>query len=358
MNKNEKQHKFRIKGNHRLTLTILFTVVVALLIWVTTSLAFLITRGLRASPLFSVGHVPPHTYSYVFVLICVVIGSVLSVLCVRTIMRPLLILMDAFDEVSMGNYAVRVPTKGFLRLMKIGERFNKMAEQLGNVEIMQNEFIDNFSHEFKTPLSSMKGFAELLKQENLTAEQRDEYAGIISSEAKRLSKLSSTVLMLSKVEKQAILTNITDCNIAEQIRRVIALLDTKWSEKELDIILDAPDVTVPGNESLLSEVWINLLDNAIKYSDPKSQVQIRITPNDEFVSVRFSNTGEPMNETTKKRMFDKFYQQDTAHATQGYGLGMPIVKKIVSLHKGDIRIVETGSFTTTIEVILYNTIPD
>lgn len=352
MNNSEKQYKFRIKGNHRLTLTLLFTVLVALLIWVTTSLAFLITRGLRVSPLFTVGHVPPHTYSYVFVLICVAIGSVLSVLCVRTIMRPLLLLMDAFDEVSMGNYAVRVPTKGFLRLMKIGKRFNQMAEQLGNVEILQNEFIDNFSHEFKTPLASMNGFAELLKQDDLPSDQRKEYAEIISSEAKRLSKLSTTVLLLSKVEKQTMLTNVTDCNITEQVRRCIALLDAAWSAKGLDIILNAKEITIPGNEHLLAEIWLNLFDNAIKFSEDNAPLQIDIYDDDVAAHVVFRNTGNPMNEVTKKRMFDKFYQQDSAHATQGYGLGLPIVKKIVDLHGGEIRLPDAEDFATAIEVVL------
>ena len=358
MNKSGKPKKNRIKSNHRLTLTLLFTVLVALLIWITTSLAFLITRGLRESPLFSVGHVPQHTYTYVFIAICVAIGAVLSVLCIRTIMRPLLLLMDAFDEVSAGNYSVRVPTKGFLRIMKIGERFNEMTQKLASVEIMQNEFIDNFSHEFKTPLVSVKGFAELLKQEDLTAEQRIEYADIISSEAKRLSTLSSTVLMLSKIEKQTGLTNVSACNISEQIRRAVVLLDARWTEKELDINLNAPDVTVQGNESFLSEVWINLLDNAIKFSERATPVQIDVEEQEDTVSIRFSNTGEPMSRTTKERLFDKFYQQDAAHATSGYGLGLPIVKKIVELHKGDIRVVESDEYATTIEVILYKTISD
>ena len=352
MNKSDKAKKIRIRSNHRLTLTLLFTIGVGLLIWVTTSLAFLITRGLRLSPLFSVGHVPPHTFSYVFVLICVVIGAILSVLCVRTIMRPLLLLMDAFDEVSMGNYSVRVPTKGFLRLMKIGKRFNKMAEQLGNVEILQNEFIDNFSHEFKTPLASMKGFAELLRQDDLSADQRNEYADIISSEAKRLSKLSTTVLLLSKVEKQTILTNITDCNITEQVRRCIALLDSKWSSKGLDIILNAQEIRIPGNDHLLAEVWLNLFDNAIKFSEENAPLQIDILEDDETARVIFSNTGEPMNEVTRTRLFDKFYQQDTAHATQGYGLGMPIVKKIIDLHEGEIQVHDSEDFATVIEIIL------
>lgn len=348
----KQKRQFRLKGNHRLTLTALFTVVVALLIFLTMSIVFLITKLLRYSPLFQVGHVPPHTFTYVFVLMCILIGSLLSVFCSRTVFRPLLYMMDAFDSISKGDFSVRVPTKGILKIMCVGERFNKMAEELSGVEILQNEFIDNFSHEFKTPLSSMNGFAVLLKQENLTQKQREEYADIIISESKRLSELSTTVLLLSKVEKQAILTNITTCNISEQIRRVVALLDSAWTEKELEIMLFAPEITVQGNEQLLSEVWINLLDNAIKFSDRGKPLQIEVRENGEKVHVFFRNSGEEISEITKQRMFDKFYQQDHAHATKGYGLGLPIVKKIIDLHNGEIHVSTAGSFSTEIEVIL------
>ena len=354
MKNRSKQRTFHLKGNHRLKLSLLFTVTVGLLIWLTTIIVFAITRALRDSPLFQVGHVPPHTFMYVYAFMCCVIGVTLAFLCSHTVFRPLLKLMDAFDEISRGNYAVRVSTTGIFRIMKIGERFNKMAEELASVEMLQREFIDNFSHEFKTPLSSMGGFASLLKQDDLTPEQRHEYADIIISESKRLSTLSTTVLMLSKVEKQAMLTNVSRVNVAEQIRRVIALLDAKWAEKNIEVELYAQDVFLEGNASLLDEVWINLMDNAIKFSYSGEIVRVDVTQTDSHTSIVFSNTGEQMSEDTKKRIFDKFYQQDLSHTTQGYGLGMPIVKNIVNLHNGDIQITSNDLFSTVIEILLPN----
>ncbi len=348
------QRRLNVKHNHKLTLSLVFSVTVGLLIWLTTFIVLAITKFLRDSPLFQVGHVPPHTLAYIFILLCIIIGTVLAVICSRTVLRPLLQLMDAFDEVSRGNYSVRVSTKGFLRIMRISQRFNKMCEELASVELLQSEFIDNFSHEFKTPLSSMHGFALLLKQSDLSPDQRNEYADIIISEAKRLSDLSTTVLLLSKVEKQAILTNVTRVNITERIRRVIALLDAKWTEKNIEIELVAEDVFVEGNEPLLDEAWINLSDNAVKFSDMNETVRIAVRQSDTYTSVVFSNTGEPMSETTKQRLFDKFYQQDLAHATKGYGLGMPLVKNIVDLHNGEILISSDERFATVIEVRLPN----
>nr|MBP7401065.1 HAMP domain-containing histidine kinase [Clostridia bacterium] len=214
--------------------------------------------------------------------------------------------------------------------------FNHMASELGSVEMLRNDFINNLSHEFKTPIVSVSGFARMLRRDDLTPEERDEYLDIIIQESDRLAELSTNILNLSKIENQHILTDKQEVNVSEQIRLAVALLEKKWSKKNIDIQFDSEEVHVSGNAEMLKQVWINLIDNAVKFSPEYGTVKIDARQSPDRIEVSVANEGE-MSEEAAKHVFDKFYQGDPSHTEQGNGLGLTIAQKITELHRGTLR---------------------
>ncbi len=226
-----------------------------------------------------------------------------------------------------------------------------MAEELENTELLRSDFINNFSHEFKTPIVSIAGFAALLKRGNLTEEQQAEYAGVIEEESLRLAALATNVLNLTKVENQTILTDVTEYNLSEQVRSCVLLLERKWERKHIEMELAFDEYEICANEELLKLVWINLIDNAIKFSREYSAVHIRISATEERLTVEIKNTGNPIPAESMERIFHKFYQADESHASEGNGVGLAIVKKVVDLHQGNVC-AESGSECTSFTVRL------
>ena len=205
--------------------------------------------------------------------------------------------------------------------------------------------MNNFSHEFKTPIVSISGFTKLLKKGNLTKEQETEYLNIIDEESSRLTYMATSVLKLIKVENQTILSNITKFNLSEQIRNCILLLEDKWSKKNIELQLDFDEFYIHANEELLKQVWINLLDNAVKFTPEKHLIKVDIKEKDENIIVSIINTGSEIPASRQKHIFNKFYQADESHSSQGSGLGLAIVKKIVDLHKGQICVISGNQKT-------------
>lgn len=221
-----------------------------------------------------------------------------------------------------------------------------MAEELGGIEVLRTDFINNFSHEFKTPIISIKGFAEILKDDDLSKEEKNEYLDIIIEESKRLSSLATNVLNLSKIETQVILNDIQRFNIGEQIRQSILLLDSKFQAKNILLDINIEDCYINGNKEMLNQVWVNLLENAIKFNRENGIVSVNIKKKEENIFIHISDTGLGIAKESIPKIFDKFYQVDTSHSTNGNGLGLAIVKKIVELHNGTIKcdsIVSKGS---------------
>ena len=209
-------------------------------------------------------------------------------------------------------------------------------------------------HEFKTPIVSIRGFAKMLRRGDLTDEERVEYLDIIIAESERLAQLSTNVLSLSKIEQQTILTNKTTFNVSEQIRLVIAMLDTKWTDKHISISFDAPELFISGNENMLQEVWINLLDNAIKFSDKYGNVDVTAGKQDKNYVFTFTNYDISISDKNTTHHFDKFYQGDKSHSEKGNGLGLAIADRIINLHNGTIHLEKSNETKTTFVV----TIPD
>lgn len=204
----------------------------------------------------------------------VLTGTLISIIMSHVVLKSIRQVISAANKLSDGDFNTRINLKGPYELDQLSKSFNHMAEELGNTEVLRSDFINNFSHEFKTPIVSMRGFAKILKYEELTLEEHDEYLDIIISESERLSTLATNVLNLSKIENQGIISKLEPFNISEQIRRTIVILEKKWNCKNLNFDFDCDEIYMNGNEELLSEVWINLLDNAIKFAEKSTTISI------------------------------------------------------------------------------------
>ena len=192
----------------------------------------------------------------------------------------------------------------------------------------------------------------MLKLDDLTQDERTEYIETIIEESSRLTALASNILYLSKIEQQSILTEQTRFNVSEQIRQVIALLDKKWAAKDITVAFDCKECFLVGNQELLKQVWINLGDNAIKFSPEHETVDISIRETAAALVISFSNKGDAIPPAAQSHIFDKFYQADASHATQGNGLGLAIVSKIVQLHGGKAEAHRSRAGETIFEVTL------
>lgn len=227
-----------------------------------------------------------------------------------------------------------------------------MTKGLKSTENLQKEFINNVSHEIKTPISSIEGFAKLLKDKNISNEEREEYSNIIIEEAERLSNLTGKMLKLSKLHNQDKIINKQEVLIAEQIRKAISLLEPKWSEKNIKINVSLEETIFLGDEELIFQVWINLFENAIKFSNNNCQIDIKEFYNNEEIVVVIKDYGIGMQESELEKVFERFYQIDKSHSAEGSGLGLAIVKRIIELSNGKIEIKSKESKGTTVIVKL------
>lgn len=263
-------------------------------------------------------------------------GTILGLCFSDVPLRPLRRTIEAMEQLAKGNFDTRLDFQYPQELKELSDSFNLMAKELGGTEILRSDFVNNFSHEFKTPIISIKGFAELLKDPRLPAEQREEYIDIILEESARLSELSTNVLNLTKLENTEIITDRHLFDLGEQVRKAALLLQQKWEKKELQMDFDLQDVMIYANEEMLLQVWINLLDNAIKFTPERGTIHVMLINNYDFVTIIVKDTGIGMHEEQLKHIFAKFYQGDQAHHGSGNGLGLCVVKKIVELHGGSI----------------------
>jgi len=328
-------------------MTFTFSLVVLLVLMIAISLGVVLTFVLYKADVFT-GDGAALTSRGMFVIVLflifssVVIGAVFARFVSDAPLRPFKTVIRAMDRLAGGDFSVRIsltnPALPY-EFTELQESFNKMAEELANTEILRSDFVHNFSHEFKTPINSMRGFAKLLQKGGLTPEEEKEYLSIIVSESERLTALATNVLNLTKIENQTIVMDKKEYDLAEQLRRAVLMLESKWSAKNLEPDIDIPDrLLYTANEDLLNQIWINLLDNAIKFSNDGGTLGVSLRENAAHVICEIRDTGVGMDEPTKQHIFDKFYQGDTSHATEGNGIGLAIVKKIVDLYGGTISV--------------------
>ena len=272
------------------------------------------------------------------VFICVLLGTALTALFSKKALQPIRKIIDVTRRVASGDFDANVTIKGVGELEELAQSFNKMTRELKNIETLRSDFTNSFSHEFKTPIVSILGFAKLLRDGRLNEAERREYLDAIITESERLTQLSSNVLFLSKVENTEIVSEQSKFRLDEQIRRVAVLMEPRWSKKDIIIEADLDEIRFSANEDLMEQVWINLLDNAIKFSNQGGAIYLslrRITNVIEFI---IRDNGSGMNTETKERVFEKFYQGDPSRSMSGNGLGLAIVKRVVMLCGGKIDV--------------------
>ncbi len=257
-------------------------------------------------------------------------------------LKPVNQLINEMNRLASGDFRARLHFGKTLSKHKtfkeIEESFNELAEELENTEMLRGDFVNNFSHEFKTPIVSISGLAKLVNKGNLTPEQKKAYLEAIEEESLRLANMATNVLNLTKVENQTILTGTKKINLSEQIRTCVLLLENQWTKKNIDLSLDFDEYEIEANEELLKQIWINLLDNAIKFSPEGEVVSVEIEQSDKLVCVSIKNAGKTIPTESQDKIFNKFYQADESHATKGNGVGLAIVKKITELHEGRVSV--------------------
>ena len=289
------------------------------------------------------------------ILFCLMVGAAFSFLLSRILTKPINKVINAINQLANGNYKARIDTGDLLNrhptIIEIAESFNKMADQLDKTEILRSDFVNNFSHEFKTPIVSIAGFAKLLKRGNLTEEEKLEYIGVIEEESLRLSAMATNMLQLTKIENQNTLSDINRYNVSEQIRNCFLLLEDKWRKKDLELDLLFGEYEIEADEDLLKQIWLNLIDNAIKFSEPGSVIHVSIVRVDGGLSFSIIDTGTDIPQASLPYIFNKFYQADESHSCAGNGIGLAVVRQIVKMHEGKIS-VQSGNGTTKVTVFL------
>lgn len=268
-------------------------------------------------------------------LLSLIIGSLLFLLAGKMFVKPISKLTQATERIADGDFDIEIKTNRKDEIGNLISSFNMMAGELKSIEILRNDFISDISHEFKTPLTSIEGYTKLLK--NCSDEERSQYIDIITEETKRLSVLSTNILTLNSIENENYPIYTEEFSLDEQIRKAILLLENKWIEKEIEWDIELDSIKFKGNKNLMYQVWINLIDNAIKFSKIGGIIEIKLTDADNLIfSIR--DEGEGIDKEDNKKVFEKFYKVDKSRNSDGNGLGLSIVKRIVSMHNGEITL--------------------
>ena len=349
----QEQAERKEEEESRLSLTLLYTGIIALVqlvdILVVSGVFLCLIRLDVVTPF----HIPKGQEFY-WIIIMVLSNTLACIFVVgftkKIPLRPLNRVINRLKDLACGKFDTRLsfgnPIKKHPTFVELTNSFNTLAEELENTEVLKSDFINNFSHEFKTPIVSIAGFARLLQKGGLSKEQEREYLAIIEEEARHLSVMATNVMNLTKVENQNILTDITKFNLSEQLRSCVLLMENQWGRKNIIPDLEFGEFIISGNEELLKHLWCNLLDNAIKFSDEGREIIIRILKREDKLAVTFTNFGVDIPKEQQKKIFNKFYQGDESHAGSGHGIGLAIVKRAAELHRGRVDVLSGGGKTT------------
>lgn len=346
----ERHHHFAVL---RLFILVLFVVSFAISLITWSVVYILMYTGVLA---FATETIPTTWRLLLFFMILnIPISMGICVLGSQFVLKPIRELIEGMNHLARGEFQTRIKVGRLARhypaVGEIANSFNQMAQQLESTEMLRGDFINNFSHEFKTPIVSIAGFAQLLKYGDLPDEQKKEYLSIIAEESKRLSYMATNVLDLTKVENQTILSDVTGYNLSEQIRSCILLLEDKWSRKDLELQLEFAEYAIRASKPLLQQVWINLLDNAVKFTPEGGTIRVQIDRQGDRLWVKVGNSGSQIPPDRMDKIFNKFYQADESHSTQGNGVGLAIVKQVVQLHGGRVWAEnEDGAVVFTVEL--------
>ena len=268
--------------------------------------------------------------------------------------RPVKMVTDTAERIMNGDFSARVGHmhgSGMDGFNQIGESINAMAEELSSVETLRTDFIANVSHEMKTPLAVMQNYGTLLQAPDLPEEKRIEYAKTITDASRRLADMMTNILKLNRLENQQIYPNLTTFDLGEQLCESLLQYESTWERKNVEIETDiAESVHVSADAELLSLVWNNLFSNAFKFTEDGGKVSLVLTADEKYATVKVTDTGCGMSAEVGAHIFEKFYQGDTSHATQGNGLGLPLVKRVVDIMQGEIGVESAIGVGTTFTV--------
>ena len=273
-------------------------------------------------------------------------------------------LLNAMERISHGDFSVRVepPRRPNVDrnphpddpLSKLFQGVNVMAEELNQMEAMRQEFISNVSHEIQSPLTSIRGFARALQNDQLGAQDRAHYLGIIEAESMRLSKLSDNLLALAALEADNMRFEPHPYRLDKQIRQVVLMSEPQWTSKQIDMDVLADEATVQADEDLLNQVWVNLIHNAIKFTPDGGRIRIALHQRGPVVEFAITDSGIGITEADQARIFERFYKADKSRnrALGGSGLGLSIARKIIDMHHGEIAVESTPGLGSTFKVRL------
>lgn len=323
----KKEQKKGISLNARLTILVGAVVLISILS------SFGIAKLLEWLMPFST-HIPLLIQVNIFSLIVAIVSAhFLS----NLFFEPIEKLRTGMQKVADGDLSTRLETKSSsVEIQELFSGFNLMTKELNSTEILQTDFVSNVSHEFKTPINAIEGYTTLLQDcDNLNEEQK-KYVEKILFNTKRLSSLVSNILLLSKIDNISIQTNTDWYGLDEQIRESIVALESAWAPKNIEFDVDLDDLEYYGNEILMRHVWDNLIGNAIKFSPDNGEIKIRLRKKEKQIIFTVEDQGPGFSEEAKKHIFDKFYQEDTSHKEEGNGLGLALVKRILTISNGKI----------------------
>lgn len=282
-------------------------------------------------------------------LVSLIIGSLLFLLVGKMFVKPISKLTKATERIAVGDFDIKIQSNRKDEIGNLISSFNMMAGELKSIEILRNDFISDISHEFKTPLTSIEGYTKLLK--DCSDDERKAYIDIITEETNRLSILSTNILTLNSIEKENYTIYTEEFSLDEQIRKAILLLENKWIDKDIQWDIDLDSIKFKGNKNLMYQVWINLIDNAIKFSNNGGIIEIRLSNMDNPVFT-IRDEGEGIALEDNKKVFEKFYKGDRSRSSDGNGLGLSIVKRIVHMHKGEISLESKVDHGTKVQINL------
>ncbi|TVR68600.1 MAG: sensor histidine kinase [Spirochaetaceae bacterium] len=282
----------------------------------------------------------------------VAIAAALILALANKVVHPVLQLTAATQKVARGDFDVRIETVRNDEIGHLTRNFNQMVQELRTIEYLRKDFISNVSHELKTPLAAIQGYARLLQDDRLTVEERNEYAAVIAREAGRLANMSSAMLSLSRLESQNTVESTTEFSLDEQIRRSILVLEPQWDRKRILFDIELIPMRMRGNEELLQQAWLNILGNAVKFTPDGGRVKVRSRSVEGAWEITIRDHGIGISREDLPRVFEKFFQVDRTRAGEGSGLGLSLVKRIITLFRGSITMESTPGEGTTVTVVL------
>lgn len=269
------------------------------------------------------------------------------------VFEPMATLSRAMNRVATGDFQVSLDTGSKMAEIRDSyHSFNRMTKELAATETLQTDFISNVSHEFKTPITAVEGYATLLQDPTIDDEERAMYVDKILFNTRRLSELVGNILLLSKAENKAIQAKATTYRLDEQVREVLLTFESKWAEKEIEFDINLDAVTYTGIESLVYHVFANLIDNAIKFDPQGGIIRMRLSEAEREITFVIEDNGPGIPEAERERIFRKFYQADSSRAHAGNGLGLALVKQLLDICHGRIDVTDAEGGGARFTVVL------